>query len=789
MRAKSRRSFLYSRPLPSPSRTLRVEPLEQRAVFNLDPAANLGLDLVHPVFAPGTAPEVIAAYDDIDHRGSAEFDAFNFSDSSRWSRTATSGSTLAQGDATVITWSIAPDGTPIPGYNGEPSAPNNLRGYLASIYGTSATSNRAQDQPWFSVVEHVFHRWSAVSGVTYVYEPADDGATIGSAASGARGVRGDVRLSGHYIDGPSSILAYNFFPTVGDMILDTGDSFFRTTSGNSLRLRNTIAHEAGHGLGLGHVEPTNGTKLMEPMITLGFDGPQADDILAVNRGYGDRLEKNGGNDTPATATNLGSLSGAFFVQTVSIDDNSDTDWFRFTVGGPSALDLTLTPTGSTYMSNGKTYNSLAQSNLVLAVFDGTGSTLIAGANRAGLGQSETVADVLLPGSGVYLVRVKGWADAAQMYRLAGSVTPTGAPTPAPEIQVLDGAADIADNTGSVNLGSVTVGGTITRTITIRNAGSQNLTLGSAINLPAGYSLAQPWSATTLVPGGTTTFTLVVNTASAGTLAGTVSLATNDADENPFNFAVIAAVTAAPSPPSAGSGLPFADNFNRTNSTLLGTGWTERRGDLGISSGTLRTSTAAISMATVNGVSQADVVLSANMNLGIGSTTRSLGLVARQNGNWDGNWYLANLRLSGGQYRVELWKQVAGMQTLLASAFVGSGAGQMRFEVVGSSLKAFWKGTLVASANDSQLASGRIGVRSNYAAGLRLDNFSATLSSGASTAVAPNSVTTLRGRGAEEAPPIHVRRIWQAMQDDVERAELRGRLLSLIAAELNRGTSR
>jgi hypothetical protein len=137
----------------------------------------------------------------------------------------------------------------------------------------------------------------------------------------------------------------------------------------------------------------------------------------------------------------------------------------------------------------------------------------------------------------------------------------------------------------------------------------------------------------------------------------------------------------------------------------------------------------------------------------------------------------------------LWKQVAGVQTLLASAFVGSGAGQMRFEVVGSSLKAFWKGTLVASANDSQLASGRIGVRSNYAAGLRLDNFSATLSSGASTAVAPNSVTTLRGRGAEEAPPIHVRRIWQAMQDDVERAELRGRLLSLIAAELNRGTSR
>jgi hypothetical protein len=192
------------------------------------------------------------------------------------------------------------------------------------------------------------------------------------------------------------------------------------------------------------------------------------------------------------------------------------------------------------------------------------------------------------------------------------------------------------------------------------------------------------------------------------------------------------------------------------------------------------------MATVNGVSQADVVVSANMNLGVGSTTRSVGLIARQNGNWDGSWYLANLRLSGGRYRVELWKQVAGVQTLLASAFVGSGAGQLRFEAAGSSLKAFWNGTLVVSANDWQLASGRIGVRSNYASGLRLDNFSATLPSGASTAVPPGTLTSIRARGVEQSLPTNIHRIWQTMQDDVQRAELRGRLLFLIADELERG---
>ena len=61
-----------------------------------------------------------------------------------------------------------------------------------------------------------------------------------------------------------------------------------------------MAHEAGHGLGLGHVTPVNGTKLMEPNISLAYDGPQADDILAVNRGYGDRLGKNGEKNTSTT---------------------------------------------------------------------------------------------------------------------------------------------------------------------------------------------------------------------------------------------------------------------------------------------------------------------------------------------------------------------------------------------------------------------------------------------------------------------------------------------------------
>jgi hypothetical protein len=762
-------------------RVLRLESLEPRTVFN---AAGVGaislLDRVDPVFAPGTPAEVMAAYDDLPNQGGG-IDAFSFNDTDRWPRTATNNTTLTQGDPTIITWSIAPDGTPISGFNGEPSAPDNLRSYLSGIYGTNPASPRAEDQPWFHVFQEVFDHWSAVSGVTYVYEPADDGASFGSAAGGVRGVRGDVRIGGHRIDGPSNILAYNFYPTVGDMVLDTGDSFFTNTASNSLRLRNTVAHEAGHGLGLGHVTPTNGTKLMEPSISLGFDGPQADDILAVNRGYGDRLEKNGGNNTAATSTNLGAVSGPFSVDLVSIDDDSDADWFRFTVGGAGQLSVTLSPTGSTYVSNSTTFNSLAQSNLALAVYDGSGTTVIASANVNAAGLSESLSGVVLPGSGTYYVRVTGSANAAQMYRLTGNVSAPS--TPAPEIQVLDGSADIADNTGSVNLGSVLVGSTLTRTFTIRNQGTQDLLLGAAISLPTGYSLTAPWSGATLSPGASTSFTVAVDTSIARTLTGSISLATNDSDENPFNFSITATVTTTPTPPPS-PGLPFTDNFNRATSSSLGSNWSERVGDLAVSGNSLQSNTSSVSLATVAGVSQSNVILSADMNLGAGTATRSMGLVARYGGSGDGNWYLANLRYTGGRYRVEIWKQVGGVQTLLSSAFVGSGVGSLRFEVVGSSLKVFWNGALAGSVNDSQLTTGGIGVRSNFVIGVRLDNFAASVPTSGLSAGQNNASSRAASHWQPLSLIVSANHQAELLYSQINpAAEMRARLLALIAAEL------
>jgi hypothetical protein len=119
----------------------------------------------------------------------------------------------------------------------------------------------------------------------------------------------------------------------------------------------------------------------------------------------------------------------------------------------------------------------------------------------------------------------------------------------PEIVVELAGNDIADGTlTAVDFGSVQEGQAgPTRVFTVRNTGGSVLTLG-APGLPPGYSIVEGLSAS-LGAGASDTFTLRLDTASAGTKAGQVSFTTGDADENPFNFPVTGVVTSTNTPPT------------------------------------------------------------------------------------------------------------------------------------------------------------------------------------------------------------------------------------------------
>lgn len=344
----------------------------------------------------------------------------------RWSATATNGPGLTQGDPTVLTWSIVPDGTSIFGYAGEPTAASNLQADLNGIYGNQAT--------WLALFQQVFDRWSDLTGITYVYEPNDDGSpwTQTSIAGGVLGVRGDVRIAGHAIDGTNGILAYNFFPNIGDMVIDTADNNFLNTANNSRLLRNVVAHEHGHGMGMSHVCPVNQTKLMEPFLSLAFDGPQLDDIHGAQRHYGDSFEH---NDTAGTATNLGAFNPSDSLQIPwrSVDDNSDVNFLAFSVGAFNSVSVNLQPVGATYLQGpqnangtctaGTSFNSLTIHDLGFEVLDTDGVTVLAVANANPAGQPESLSNLSLPsGSGTYFLRTFGGAtNNAQLYQLDLSV--------------------------------------------------------------------------------------------------------------------------------------------------------------------------------------------------------------------------------------------------------------------------------------------------------------------------------------------------------------------------------
>ena len=349
---------------------------------------------------------------------------YQFDDSDRWSRTATDGCCLEQGDPTTITWSIVPDGTSVHGYNGEPAAASNLQARLNEIYGSKAN--------WLPLFHEVFDRWGELTGITYVYEPDDDGAamTSNSLPGGQLGVRGDVRIAGHRIDGNGGVLAYNFFPNLGDMVIDSDDSVYDNTSNDSRILKNVLAHEHGHGLGLSHVCPLERTKLMEPFLATAFDGPQHDDILAANRGYGDNAED---NDAPGSAASLSASPTT--LENLSIDDNSDIDYFSFTVGTNGNVSVTVTPVGETYLSgpqtsscsSGSTVNTLDDQDLEIEILDQDGTTVIATADNQGAGVAEALSNVALSsGAGTYYAAIRGGSNnLPQMYELELSTDSSG----------------------------------------------------------------------------------------------------------------------------------------------------------------------------------------------------------------------------------------------------------------------------------------------------------------------------------------------------------------------------
>ncbi|MEM6798253.1 MAG: matrixin family metalloprotease, partial [Planctomycetota bacterium] len=370
------------------------------------------------------------------------FSTFNTTaNNSRWTSTS-SGSTGSAGDPITLTWSFVPEGTQVATFaNTSVKEPSELIAALDTKFGEGDGGDDLTQRPWFVYFEESFARLSAVSGVTYLYEPNDNGSPHPT-TQGVAGVRGDVRIGGLDVDGISGTLAYNFFPSSGgDMVIDVNDfinnALLGRSQGDFLYLRNTIMHEAGHGLGLEHISSNNARILMEPSVSVSFSGPQHDDIRGLHWLYGDALEKGGRNETAAPATDLGTLvdsvttslgtdgSGqvvaADATDFVSISNENDTDFFAFTIDAASLLDVTMTPVGASHNQGSTVVDSTIAMDLTLAIFDTDGTSLLMESTGAAAGIAESITGLELLDPGTYYARIDSatstFGQQAQMYQL------------------------------------------------------------------------------------------------------------------------------------------------------------------------------------------------------------------------------------------------------------------------------------------------------------------------------------------------------------------------------------
>jgi hypothetical protein len=390
------------------------------------------------------------------------------------------GATWPGGANLSLTWSFVPDGTLAPNLNGV----NGASALFATMDAQFGNRN------WISLFEQSFARWSALAGITYTRvqsgaNPWDDGAAWGNV--GVAGARGDVRIAMRPFSN-NDVLAFNSFPTNGDMVVNQNINWNSNGANNFRFARNVIMHEHGHGLGLAHTCPIANTKLMEPFLSTAFDGPQQDDVRGAQALYGDIDED---NNSAAAATDWGTLIGGanttfgtpavtapipVNTATLSVIEG-DQDWYQFTLNEARYVTLTLRPIGSTYpeapqdaaCNTGTNIDALRQGDLQLALIGSNGTTIYRNSNDGGVGVNETATSQIVPAGRAYVrVNEVGTTSNTQGYTLQVQVSNTNITVTASDNTSTDHVAlnwtnilnatnyRVTRNTSNATLGATTI---------------------------------------------------------------------------------------------------------------------------------------------------------------------------------------------------------------------------------------------------------------------------------------------------------------------------------------------
>lgn len=243
--------------------------------------------------------------------------------------------------------------------------------------------------------------------------------------------------------------------------------------------------------------------------------------------------------------------------------------------GTSTFDFGSSNTGTTGAAKTFTIKNLGSANLTGLVITADGAEFIVDGmaiNQLAPGTSTSFQVLFKPtvaGTRTAILHIASNDADENPFNIALS----GTALAVPEITVAraDGS-ELTDSASTLDIGKTGIGSTISHSVTIRNTGTANLT-GIAITLDgtqsANFSIGLP-AVTTLAPGTSTTFPITFRPDTVGPASAVLHIASNDADESPFDFKLEG--TGGPVPEiaieqsdgaglSSGSGLMLFGNVN------------------------------------------------------------------------------------------------------------------------------------------------------------------------------------------------------------------------------------
>ncbi len=249
-------------------------------------------------------------------------------------------------DPTRLTLSFAPDGT------STPVGASNLSAVLGGVAAPAA---------WQRELLRAYQTWAVYANVN-IGLVADGGQPLGTAGAPQGDTRfGDIRISA----GPrGSDMIASAMPFDWNATTYTGDLFFNSDKHFSIGnvagkydLFSVALHEAGHSLGVDHLEDPH--SVMEERYEF-RSGLHTVDIAAIRDMYGARAKDSydawGSNDTRSSASYLPSLLTNQVVALGDLSTTTDVDYYKLTFPlsvlglGPRDLSVRLQTEGRSLLT-------------------------------------------------------------------------------------------------------------------------------------------------------------------------------------------------------------------------------------------------------------------------------------------------------------------------------------------------------------------------------------------------------------------------------------------------------